>query len=61
MNVSLSKSYREINGNDRNKIVDYYYKHKDISIDNIEINLNLSDILEKLKKVDLKIQRVDFH
>ena len=39
----MSKSYREININDRNKVVDYYYKHKDISIDNIAINLNISD------------------
>ena len=43
MNISLSKSYREINIKDRNNIVDYYYKHKDISINNIAINLNISN------------------
>lgn len=39
----MSKSYKEINIKDRNNIVDYYYKHKDISINNIAINLNISN------------------
>lgn len=43
VNVSLGKNYRELNSYDKYKIVDYYYKNKNISIDNIAINLNISD------------------
>ena len=43
MNVSLGKSYRDLNSYDKYRIVDYYYKNKDISMDNIAINLNISD------------------
>ena len=43
MNVSLGKSYRDLNSYDKYRIVDYYYKNKEISMDNIAINLNISD------------------
>ena len=33
----------ELNSYEKYKIVDYYYKHKDISMDKIAINLNISD------------------
>jgi len=43
VNVSLGKSYRDLNSYDKYRIVDYYYKNKEISMDNIAINLNISD------------------
>lgn len=39
----MGKSYRDLNSYDKYRIVDYYYKNKDISMDNIAINLNISD------------------
>lgn len=39
----MSKSYRELTSYDKYKIIDYYYKHKDIGMDNISVNLNISD------------------
>lgn len=39
----MGKSYRDLNSYDKYRIVDYYYKIKDISMDNIAINLNISD------------------
>lgn len=39
----MGKSYRDLNSYDKYRIVDYYYKNKEISMDNIAINLNISD------------------
>ncbi len=39
----MGKCYRELNSYDKYKIVDYYYKIKDIMMNNIAINLNVSD------------------
>lgn len=38
----MIKSYKELNRNDKYKIVEYYYENKDISIKNIALNLNIS-------------------
>lgn len=39
----MGKSHRDLNSYDKYRIVDYYYKNKEISMDNIAINLNISD------------------
>lgn len=39
----MIKNYKELNNYDKDKIVEYYYKNKDISIDNIALNLNTSN------------------
>ena len=43
MNISLFKNYRELNGYDKYKIVNYYYKNKGVCIGDISKNLNVSD------------------
>ena len=41
MNISLFKNYRELNGYDKYKIVNYYYKNKGVCIGDISKNLNV--------------------
>ena len=43
MNISLFKNYRELNGYDKYKIVNYYYKNKGVCMGDISKNLNVSD------------------
>ncbi len=43
MNIELFKNYRELNGYDKYKIVNYYYKNKGVCMGDISKNLNVSD------------------
>lgn len=43
MNISLFKNYRELNGYDKYKIVNYYYKNKGVCMGDISKKLNVSD------------------
>lgn len=38
----MSKNYNELNNYDKKYIVEYYYKNKEINMDNIAQNLNIS-------------------
>lgn len=38
----MVRSYNQLNDIDKENIVEYYYKNKDINIDNIALNLNIS-------------------
>ena len=43
MNISLARDYRSLNSYQKTRIVEFYYKNKDIQVKDIGKELNISD------------------